>query len=136
LELGADDFIVKPFGVREVLARVKAIFRRRYPVDISSDQGEFFLGPWRLIPDELRGEKSGESIEITQREMKLLRAFSAKKGKILTRFELFQIGWDLDHLPNSRTLDQHIALLRKKIEEDTKSPKLIQTVQGVGYRYP
>jgi two-component system alkaline phosphatase synthesis response regulator PhoP len=136
LELGADDFIVKPFGVREVLARVKAIFRRRYPVDISSDQGEFFLGPWRLIPDELRGEKSGESIEITQREMKLLRAFSDKKGKILTRFELFQIGWDLDHLPNSRTLDQHIALLRKKIEEDTKSPKLIQTVQGVGYRYP
>jgi two-component system alkaline phosphatase synthesis response regulator PhoP len=68
--------------------------------------------------------------------MKLLRAFSNKKGKILTRFELFQIGWDLDHLPNSRTLDQHIALLRKKIEKDTKAPKLILTVQGVGYRYP
>jgi two-component system alkaline phosphatase synthesis response regulator PhoP len=114
LELGADDFIVKPFGVREVLARVKAIFRRRYPVEPSRDQGEFFLGPWRFVPDELRGEKEGENIEITQREMKLLRAFSNKKGKILTRFELFQIGWDLDHLPNSRTLDQHIALLEKK----------------------
>jgi two-component system alkaline phosphatase synthesis response regulator PhoP len=57
LELGADDFIVKPFGVREVLARVKAIFRRRYPVEPSRDQGEFFLGPWRFVPDELRGRE-------------------------------------------------------------------------------
>jgi hypothetical protein len=68
--------------------------------------------------------------------MKLLRAFSAKKGKILTRFELFQIGWDLDHLPNSRTLDQHIALLRKKIEEDTKSSQTHPDGSGSGLPLP
>jgi len=136
LELGADDFIQKPFGIREVMARVKAILRRRFPSSQSPVPGEFFFGPWRVVPSSLKAFREGEDIDLSSREMKILSALSRNKGKILSRFQLFQIGWDMDHLPNSRTLDQHIALLRKKIEEDTKNPKYILTVQGVGYRYP
>lgn len=136
LELGADDFISKPFGVREVVARMRAITRRcmRGRVD---EEGlrDFAFGPYTVSPTELRAVDSERDVELSLREVKLLRAFAGKMGIVLGRGALYRECWGEEPPLESRTLDQHIAKLRKKIECDPRSPKLIQTVHGLGYRY-
>lgn len=140
LELGADDFVVKPFGVREVLARVHALVRRSSgantaPAPIKNEEAIFDFGPWRIIPAELRAQKENIRIDLLPRELSMLRLLASKSGKVVSRGDFFRECWDLENQPLSRTLDQHIALLRKKIEEKPAAPTLIRTVQGVGYRY-
>ncbi len=138
LELGADDYIVKPFGIREVLARVNAV-KRRYAARVSAGAagGETFtIADLRVEPDELRAYRENQVIELSVRDLTILSLFSANPGRVLTRDELFDAGWGLDYLPSSRSLDQYISQLRKKVERDPKSPCIIVTVHNAGYRYP
>jgi DNA-binding response OmpR family regulator len=136
-ELGADDYIVKPFGVREVLARVNAV-RRRYELhaDAGAPDAEVCLGDLRINPKELRAYRGDSVIELSTRDLKVLSLFAANPGKVLNRDELFDAGWGMDFLPSSRSLDQYISQLRKKIELDPKHPEIIKTVRNAGYRFP
>lgn len=135
LELGADDYIVKPFGVREVLARVNAVLRR-YAGHALHDDAAFTIDDLTVIPGELRARRGSETIALSNRELKLLSLFASRPGKVLSRNDLFDAGWGVNYLPSSRSLDQFISQLRKKIEVDPKNPRIIVTVHNAGYRYP
>ncbi len=136
LELGGDDYIMKPFGAREALARIRAVARRcfgqRQP-DAGSEP--FRMGDLEVAPAELRARRAGQTIDLSLRETKILALLKRNAGKALDRFAFFQEAWGLDHVPNSRTLDQAISQLRKRIERDPKNPEIVRTVHGVGYRY-
>jgi two-component system, OmpR family, alkaline phosphatase synthesis response regulator PhoP len=132
LDLGADDFIVKPFGVKEVVARIRAVTRRC----LAKGSGtSFALGDLTVHPDELRARRGRETMDLSLRDVKILELLHECRGKVVSRDMFFNRCWGLDHIPNSRTLDQHIAQLRKRIERDPKNPAIIATVHGVGYRY-
>ncbi|MEM1067754.1 MAG: response regulator transcription factor [Planctomycetota bacterium] len=141
LELGADDYIVKPFGTKEVIARIRAVLRRCFPdeqsptptLKISDD--EFHMGELHVMPRALRAKRGEEVFELTTREVRILQLLSQNKGEVVSREEMFRFGWNDNHVPNSRTLDQTISQLRKRIERDPKQPTIIQTVYGVGYRF-
>lgn len=143
LELGADDFIVKPFGVREVIARVRAVTRRCLAHHAGSppSNGEINDGkPFTMIdlevfPAELRVKRGPEAMDVSLRDIKLLRLLFLNKGKVLDRQQIFNVCWGEEHIASSRTLDQHISQLRKRIEKDPQKPRIIQTVHGAGYRF-
>jgi two-component system, OmpR family, alkaline phosphatase synthesis response regulator PhoP len=136
LELGADDFIVKPFGVREVVARIRAVTRRCFAARRPRELPAMFqIADLSVSPDELRARRGGEIIELSLREVKILELFSKNRGAVLERDAIFDACWGESYFPLSRTVDQHIAQLRKKIERDPKTPAIILTVHGVGYRY-
>lgn len=136
LELGADDFIMKPFGMRELVARVRAISRRCYQRSAPRPNAGFSIGGIAVLPAELRATlPCGTVVELSLREVNLLAQFADHPGAVLDRDMLFRTCWGGGKYPNSRTLDQHIAKLRKKIEHDVKAPAIIRTVRGVGYRY-
>ncbi len=136
LEIGADDFIVKPFGVKEVVARIRAVTRRCFATRIPDDlPSEFSIGDLQVSPSELRARRNGKTIDLSLREVKILDLFSRNPGAVLDRSMIFDHCWGDKYFPSSRTLDQHIAKLRKKIESDPKNPSIIQTVHGVGYRF-
>jgi DNA-binding response OmpR family regulator len=136
LELGADDFIVKPFGVKEVVARIRAVTRRRFAtVAAAEPPSSFRLGDLDVFPSELRARRGGTTIELSLRDMKILSLLNENKGVVISRDTFFNKCWGLNHMPNSRTLDQHIAQLRKRIEIDPKNPAIVLTVHGAGYRY-
>lgn len=137
LELGADDFIVKPFGVREVIARIRAVTRRlTHTQENNHTPTCFTMHDLTISPAELCARRDGQCIDLSLRDTTILQTLWEHKGQALTRDTLFNTCWGLDYMPNSRTLDQHISQLRKRIEHDPKHPQIIQTVQGVGYRYP
>ncbi|HEY5927258.1 MAG TPA: response regulator transcription factor [Kofleriaceae bacterium] len=136
LELGADDFMMKPFGMRELIARVRAISRRCYQRSAPPPSATFVIAGITVTPGELRATLSGGTVvELSLREVSLLSAFASHPNIVLDRDMLFRTCWGGCKYPNSRTLDQHIAKLRKKIETDSKAPAIIRTVRGVGYRY-
>ena len=137
LELGADDFIVKPFGVKEVVARVRAVTRRCFAMHSSTDRHAFEMGDLRVVPSELRAYRDGEAaaMELSLRDVKILRCLFERRGQVVDRDQLFNAGWGIDHMANSRSLDQHISQLRKRVERDPKSPEIIRTVHGAGYRF-
>lgn len=135
LELGADDYISKPFGIHEIRARIKTIARRCLR-GISETTNQYFLfGDWRVYPNQLYACRDELRIDLTLREVKVLQCFYANKNQVVTRDMLFNHAWGYEHVPNSRTLDQHISKLRRLIEHDSNNPLLIKTVHGVGYRY-
>jgi DNA-binding response OmpR family regulator len=133
-DLGADDFIVKPFSVREVVARVRAVARRCYASQQQQPE-EFLMGDLMVFPSELRARRGEEVIDLSPRDVRLLQLLHDHAGEALDRNVMFRHGWGEDYFPNSRTLDQHISQLRKRIERDPRNPELIRTVHGVGYRY-
>lgn len=137
LELGADDFIVKPFGVQALLARVRAITRRSVGRRAAAEGWvAFVMDDVRLVPAELRAyREGGPPIDLSLRDMKILTLLHKERGRAITRDRLFDECWGLDYFPHSRSLDQHISQLRKKIEHDPAVPRLIRTVHGVGYRF-
>ncbi|MBF0410290.1 MAG: response regulator transcription factor [Candidatus Riflebacteria bacterium] len=139
LELGADDFIVKPFGVKEVIARIRAVTRRCMNSSkichSDMENTPFDFGDLKVFPGELRARRNEEIIDLSLREVRILALFASNPGKVLTRQNLSEKCWDSDHFPTSRTLDQHISQLRKRIEKDVKDPQLIKTVHGTGYRH-
>jgi two-component system alkaline phosphatase synthesis response regulator PhoP len=136
LELGADDFIVKPFGVKEVVARIRAVTRRYLKSKTGDDsQKPFEFGKYVVHPNQLSADSPEKKVDLSLREVKILQTLVANTGCITTREVLFKECWGLSSPGNTRTLDQHIAKLRKKIEENPKDPTLILTVHGMGYRY-
>jgi DNA-binding response OmpR family regulator len=136
LELGADDYMTKPFGVKEVLARIRAILRRsgllRSP-GIGDDS--FMMGDVRVYPAELRAMRGVQEVQITLRDITVLRLLHQMKGKVVGREQIAEVVWGAAFFPESRALDQHISQLRKKIEVDPSAPRIIRTVHGLGYRF-
>ncbi len=139
LELGADDFIVKPFGVQEVMARIRAITRRCFARGQGAGKPiaeEFEIGDLRVAVGELRAFRGDSEIELGLRDIRILQFFSENQGLVLSRDQIFDRCWGANYFPQSRSLDQHISQLRKRIELDPKKPVIIETVHGAGYRYP
>lgn len=136
LELGADDYIVKPFGVHEVIARIRAVARRTLKIsNRNPDQGGFSMKDLTVYPLQLRALRDGQPIDLSLREVKILQLLYENKGKVIDRDALLDACWGAHIMPESRTVDQHIAVLRKNIERDPKNPQIIKTVHGAGYRY-
>lgn len=133
LELGADDFVRKPFGKHELLARVRAVLRRH---EDKQEAECFGFGSWQVFPRRLLASLNGCDIELTVRETKVLHLLARRRGEVVTRDELLNECWGLEYYPESRTLDQHILNLRKKLEANPSKPLLIETVRGAGYRLP
>ncbi|MCC6491306.1 MAG: response regulator transcription factor [Candidatus Hydrogenedentes bacterium] len=136
LELGADDYIMKPFGVREVVARIRAVTRRCFAAPSAKTPGApFMMGDLEVLPAQLRARRGDELIDLSLRDVKILGLLHHNRGNVVDRDTLLNECWGVDYMPNSRTLDQHISQLRKRIERDPKEPRIILTVHGAGYRY-
>ncbi|MBS5883387.1 MAG: response regulator transcription factor [Clostridium sp.] len=133
LELGADDYMTKPFSIRELLARIKAVLRRTKSLGGSE---EIFKTNGILINFDRREVLiSDKKIDLTLKEFELLEILVKNRGKILTRETLLDKIWGYEYVGETRTVDVHIRYLRKKIEVDDKNPKFIETIRGVGYRF-
>jgi len=150
LELGADDYITKPFSVRELVARVKAILRRTnnfmgnnpYPEswnnkddNVINDDNVLKFKNITLYPDRYEVYKNGKLIDMTLKEFELLKTLMLNKGKVLSREFLLEKIWGFDFYGETRTVDVHIRYLRQKIEDNDSSPEYIETVRGIGYRF-
>jgi DNA-binding response OmpR family regulator len=137
LDLGADDYVTKPFSVRELMARIRALLRRSQP------------GPEGApaLPDDLRfgaveidfrryeARRAGESFEMTRKEFAILRFLASRAGEVVSRDELLNQVWGYESYPSSRTVDNHVAGLRAKLERDSTQPEHLKTVHGVGYKF-
>lgn len=142
LELGADDFVRKPFGRHELVARVRNALRRGAAAESAArrERASFRMGTLTVFPKELLAERASaggeiERVELTPRETAILALLHERRGEAVSRDDLLDRCWGLDYYPESRTLDQHIAKLRRKVEDDPAAPRLIETVRGVGYRF-
>jgi two-component system response regulator RegX3 len=132
LELGADDYVVKPFSARELVARIRAILRRGAG---TSRQGPITVGAIALDPAARTTTKNGEPVELAAKEFDLLHYLMANAGTVLKREDIMDEVWDPHWFGPTKTLDVHISWLRKKIEDDPGSPVYITTVRGVGFRF-
>jgi DNA-binding response OmpR family regulator len=133
LELGADDYITKPFSVLELLARIKAVFRR---VKSESEIPEVHrFGNLEINFKKYYAFKKGKSLKLSPREYEILKCLIEREGEIVSRDELLNHVWGYDSYPNTRTIDAHIAKLRGKIEDKPDEPKLIVTIHGIGYKF-
>ena len=140
LELGADDYVTKPFGVRELLARIAAVLRRAARTRESKtarnkDPDHFTFGTAQVDATQYQVRVADRISSISAKELHLLRFLYANPNRVLTREELLNEVWGIDYYGTTRTLDQHIAQLRKKVEHEPHHPTVIATVHGVGYRY-
>lgn len=134
LELGADDYITKPFGVRELIARIKVALRRQS--DSSANDSETIVSG-RITIDLARHEvtKGQQLIELTYKEFELLKLLLLNKGKVLPRELLLEKIWGFDYYGETRTVDVHVRYLRQKLEDNANEPIYIETVRGIGYRF-
>jgi two-component system response regulator RegX3 len=136
LEIGADDYVTKPYRLRELVARIRAVLRRREVHEQSALSEEIIeQGPLRMDVDARRCFVDGEEIKLRKKEFALLRLLLENPGRVLTREVLIDRVWGNDYVGDTKTLDVHIKRLRSLIEEDPKSPTHITTVRGVGYRF-
>jgi DNA-binding response OmpR family regulator len=132
LDLGADDYVTKPFSVRELLARVRALLRRAHPANASPHELRFD----DVVIDFRRYEarKGDLTLEMTRKEFGVLRLLASRPGEVVTRDELLNEVWGFENYPSTRTVDNHIATLRAKLENNPAEPRRLLTVHGVGYK--
>jgi two-component system response regulator RegX3 len=134
LELGADDYVTKPYSSRELIARIRAVLRRGELVDSTVEVGVLTVGPVRLDIDRHIISVNGLPISLPLKEFELLEFLMRNSGRVLTRMQLIDRVWGSDYVGDTKTLDVHIKRLRAKIEKDPANPELIQTVRGMGYK--
>ena len=136
LELGADDYVVKPFSVRELIARVKAVLRRKSAsTKASQPEEEIVIGSFLIKPNRYEIYHHDELLDLTLKEYELLLLLLRNKGRVLKRDYLLDVLWDYSESVNTRVLDVHISKLRDKIEADSRNPYYIKTVRGIGYKF-
>ncbi len=135
LELGADDYITKPFSVRELLARVKAVLRRTNTFNEIEENDVYDSQNLRVDFERHEVYVNEKKVDLTLKEFELLQILIKNRGKILKRETLLDKIWGYEYIGETRTVDVHIRYLRKKIEEDDKNPRFIETIRGVGYRF-
>ncbi|MBP1947760.1 response regulator transcription factor [Virgibacillus litoralis] len=133
LELGADDYLTKPFSPKEVVARIKAILRRSQK-SAETDFASIRIGELFIYPDRYEAEMNGTTLTFTRKEFELLHYLAAHKDKVLSRDQLLSAVWNYDFVGDTRIVDVHVSHLREKIEPDTKKPIYIKTVRGLGYK--
>ena len=136
LELGADDYMTKPFSPREVVARVKAILRRVSQIESSQldEDEDIILGSIRIRPDYFEVYRNDELLELTPKEFELLLYLIERQGRVITREHMLNSVWNYEFAGDSRIVDVHISHLRDKLEENPKQPQFIKTVRGLGYK--
>ncbi|HEQ72207.1 MAG TPA: response regulator transcription factor [Spirochaetia bacterium] len=135
LELGADDYIVKPFGMQELLARIRAVGRRAGNEIQTPRKEHYTFGGVTINAKSLKGRRGDVEFSLSARELKLLEYFFAHRDEVLSREKILDTVWGMTFAGTTRTLDQHIAKLRRKIEDDPSTPRHILTVHTVGYRF-
>lgn len=151
LDVGADDYVAKPFGARELIARIRAALRRakaqetvsqeglaqdkKEPNGATEPSGKVRMDDLDIDPKAMRAFRGDMKIDLTSREVAILLTLYQRRGQAVSRDELFDLCWGRGFMPNSRALDQYVSALRKKIELDPANPRIIRTVHGVGYRH-
>jgi DNA-binding response OmpR family regulator len=134
LDLGADDYVTKPFSVPELLARIRAIIRRVQKAKTGDLPNDLKFGEVSVDFKCFEARKGGEVLEMSRKEFGILRLLAARPSEVITRDELLDEVWGYDQFPTTRTVDNHIALLRTKLEDDPSKPRHLITVHGVGYK--
>jgi two-component system response regulator RegX3 len=135
LELGADDYVTKPYSSRELIARIRAVLRRHSDLgEIIEDNSSLVAGPVRMDVDRHQVSVNNASIALPLKEFELLEFLMRNSGRVLTRMQLIDRVWGSDYVGDTKTLDVHIKRLRAKIESDPANPVFIQTVRGLGYK--
>jgi len=134
LELGADDYVTKPYSTRELLARIRAVLRRRVEED-DIDDGVLEAGGVRVDIDRHQVSVNGREVAMPLKEFELLELLLRNAGRVLTRGQLIDRVWGADYFGDTKTLDVHVKRIRSKIEADPSNPQLLLTVRGLGYRF-
>ena len=135
LELGADDYITKPFSSRELIARVRTVLRRSGVAEAAGGPWLLEAGPVRLDIEKHEARVNGTPVALPPKEFMLLECLMRRRGKLCTREALIGDVWGIDYFGDTRTLDVHIKRLRAKIEDDPRKPRYLQTVRGLGYKF-
>ena len=136
LELGADDYVTKPFSARELVARVRAVLRRSEAAGRASQAQEpIAIGELRLDPGRREATLAGGPLELSRKEFELLHLLMSEAGSVITRERLIDEVWDVNWFGSTKTLDVHVSGLRKKLGDDPSSPRYLHTVRGVGFRF-
>jgi two-component system, OmpR family, response regulator RegX3 len=140
LELGADDYIVKPFSAREVAARIRAVLRRAgssaaAAPTASTPKGALEIGSVKLDPARREATAEGQDLDLTRKEFELLELLMREAGTVISRERLIDEVWDVNWFGSTKTLDVHVSSLRRKLGDDSQNPRFIHTVRGVGFRF-
>lgn len=135
LEIGADDYLVKPFSMRELIARVRAMLRRTAPVADAAAPPRIERGGLDIDTAKHRVTRDGQEVTLRPKEFDLLVALARSPGQVFSREQLLNSVWGLDHAGDSRTVDTHVKNLREQLGEDVDAPRWIETLRGVGYRF-
>ena len=133
LELGADDYVVKPFSSRELISRIRAVLRRAKGAP-STPEGPVEVGALSLDPGTRTVELDGKKVNVTRKEFDLLAELMAHPGQVVTREDLMSRVWDVNWFGSTKTLDVHVRTLRQKLGDDSSDPRFIETIRGVGFR--
>ena len=134
LEIGADDYVTKPFGIRELLARIRVRLRRHTSAAAQSD-AKLRFGKVAIDFDRHEAERAGQRVELTAKEFDVLRMLAQHRGEIVTRDRLLEEVWGYETYPTTRTVDNHILRLRQKLEDDPSNPRHILSIYGEGYKF-
>ena len=135
LEVGADDYVTKPYRIRELVARMRAVMRRAGPSDLDPHEGVLHVGDVRLDPDRHEVTLREEPVRMPLREFEVLELLMVNAGRVVTRDTLIDRVWGGDYVGDTKTLDVHIKRLRAKLEDDPARPSRITTIRGLGYRF-
>jgi DNA-binding response OmpR family regulator len=135
LELGADDYVVKPFSAREVVARIRAVLRRAETAEPTVPEGPIEIGRVRLDPGKRQVVVEGETVDVSRKEFDVLELLMRNAGSVVKREQLLREVWETEWFGSSKTLDVHVSALRKKLGDDATESRYLHTVRGVGFRF-